>query len=847
MQQFIVSRRILFLFLAIILFTTQKAFTQEVNQDSVTFTIENPLETVPQEYEVLGIEVTGLTATRREFVISQLGFRTGSTITIPGTDISSAIERLYRTGLFTDIKIIKKRTTPEGIYLEIRLQERPKLETYFITGIGDSEREDIKELLNILPGFAVTKATKVQAVNTIQRYFKSEGYWGTTVDVRTGEVDTVRNTVILYFEVNPGERLEIKDISFTGNEAFGDDKLQDALGAIQEDKWWKFFSKKTITQEELEKAKENLEAFYEAHGYLDFRVLSDSVYTFDYTQDRLFFFNTPATGIKVQLKVAEGPQYRVRDITWMGNTLFTDEQLSDILGFEKGEVFNRTKFDQNLRFNQGGQAVMSLYQNRGYLFSTVQPEIEIVAGDSLDITLHIYEGEIATINEVSFVGNTETHDNVVRRNLRTIPGNTYSRRAVIRTIRELGTIGYFRPASIKPQLIPHRETNTVDIVYTLEPSQSTDSFEFSGGYGGERIGLILSARVSFNNFSLERALNGEGWNPIPSGDGQKLSLGIQISGRGYQSYSLSFREPWLGGRPNSFGVSASYNVLNIIGSEQTNKLLSTSVSLGRRLDWPDDYFTQQTILQYRLYDISGGRFLLEEGSSATLSLTSVIERNSLDNFISPTRGSKLKLTTAVGLPIPGLRQYYKVESLFAYHTTLIGKLVLTNSVQFGYLGYFGEDNRSNFQRYVLGGTPLQQRQSFLTDNISLRGYPGGRGQGIAPRIREGGGIRQIGGRLFSKYSLELRIPLVQEKQIQVIPYTFFDAGNAYLNFETFAPFEVKRAVGFGVRVYLPILGLVDLSYGYRLDSIPATLIDGTPANDVRAGEWQFLFNLGAAF
>ncbi len=848
MQHVKYSSKILFLFLAAFLLLTQKGYSQEVEQDTVTFTIENPLQTVPQEYKVLGIEVTGLTTTRREFVISQLGFQTGSTITIPGADVSSAIERLYRTGLFTDIKIIKKRTTDEGIYLEIQLQERPKLETYFITGIGDSEREDIRELLNILPGFAVTQATKVQAVNTIQRYFKKEGYWGTTVDVRTGEVDPVRNTVILYFHVDPGERLEIKDIDFRGNEAFSDAKLQDQLGAIKEDKWWKFFSKKTITEEKLEKAEANLETFYEAHGYLDFRILSDTVYTFNYIQDRLFFFNTPATGIKVQLKIAEGPQYRVRNISWLGNTLFTDEQLSDILGFEKGEVFNRTKFDQNLRANIGGQAVMSLYQNRGYLFSTVRPEIEIVEGDSLDITLHIHEGEIATINEVSFVGNTETHDNVIRRNLRTIPGNTYSRRAVIRTVRELGTIGYFRPASIKPQLIPNRETNTVDIVYTLEPSQSTDSFEFSGGYGGERIGLILSARVSFNNFSLERALNGEGWNPIPSGDGQKLSLGVQISGRGYQSYSFSFREPWLGGRPNSFGVSASYNVLNIIGSEQTNKLLSSSVSLGRRLDWPDDYFTQQTILQYRLYDISGGRFLLEEGSSATLSLTSVIERNSLDNFISPTRGSKLKLTTAVGLPIPGLRQYYKVEGLFAWHTTLIGKLVLTNSFQMGYLGYFSEENRSSFQRYVLGGTPLQQRQSFLTDNISLRGYPGGRGQGIAPRIRNGNGnIRQIGGRLFSKYSLELRIPLVQEKQIQVIPYTFFDAGNAYLNFETFAPFEVKRAVGFGVRIYLPILGLVDLSYGYRLDGIPATLFDNTPANDVRAGEWQFLFNLGASF
>ncbi len=836
--------------LAGIFFIWQPALSQEAGQDSVSFTIENPMSTAPQQYEVLGIEITGLTTTRPEFVVSQLGFQTGSTISIPGQDMSSAIQRLYRTGLFTDIQIIRQRAVDGGIYLEVRLQEQPKLETYVIEGVKNSHRDDIKDLLNILPGFAISQSMKVQAVNTIQRYFNEEGYWRTTVEVETRDENAVRNTAVLYFDVNPGERLEIKEITFAGNEAFSDKTLRGALDEIKEDRWWKFFSKKTFNEEKFDAAKENLKNFYGKHGYLDFRILSDSVYTFPYTQNRLFFFNTPATGIKVKLTVAEGAQYKVNEITWRGNTLYSDEQLSQVLGFEKGDIFNRSRFEQNLRFKQGGGDITSLYQNRGYLFFTVRPEVEIVAEDSVNISLNISEGEIATINEVSFTGNTNTHDNVVRRNLRTLPGNQYSREAVIRTIRELGTIGYFQPAAIKPNLNPDRESNTVDIVYTLEPSGSTDTFEFSGGYGGPRIGLILSTRVSFNNFSLQRALNGEGWNPIPSGDGQKLSLGVQISGNGYQSYSTSFQEPWLGGRPNSFGVSLSYNVLNRIGTDRTNRLLSSSVSLGRRLNWPDDYFTQQTILSYRLYDISGRRrSLLQEGTSASLSLESVIERNSLDNFISPTRGSKIQLSAEVAPPIPGFSQFYKFETLYANHTTLIGKLVLTNSVQFGYLGYFGEGERSNFQRFVLGGTPLQQRQSFLTDNISLRGFPGGRGQSIAPRIIENGGIRSVGGRLFSKYSLELRIPAVQEDQLQVIPYTFFDAGNAYRNFDSFAPFEVKRAVGFGARIYLPILGLVDLSFGYRLDGIPATLppFDDNPGNDVAAGEWQFLFNLGTSF
>jgi outer membrane protein insertion porin family len=832
---------------------TQQAVSQDLGTDTTdTFTIENPLESSPEQYTVTGIAVTGLTATRKSFVVSQLGFKKGSTITIPGDDISTAIERLYQTGLFSDIQIIRKQTTDEGIALEVRVQEQPRLRNFEIRGVKRSQRTDLRERFNLLPGFAVTQSSRVQAINTINRYYKEKGYWDTAIEVSTGEVDTVRNRLTLFFDIEAGERLEVKNITFEGNEKFSDGALRKSLASIQEDRWWQFFSKKLYKEEEYETAKDNLRAFYAENGYLDFRVIEDTVYTFPYDQKRLYVFNTPATGLKVNMRVTEGPQYKVRNVTFDGNSVYTDEQLNSILDFEKGEVFNQTKFDANFQGAAGpgqGTDINTLYRDAGYLFSRIQPNIQVVGEDSVDISVDIFEDEIATVQQVDFTGNTKTHDDVVRRNIRTMPGETYNQSKIIRTVRELGTLGYFRPEAINPTLDPDQEAKTVDITYELDESQSTDNFEFSGGYGGGNIGVILSARVNFNNFSLQRAVRGEGWNPIPSGDGQKLSLGAQVSGRGYQSYNISFQEPWLGGKPNSFGVSLSYDLIsrrNIFSTDvdERNKLFSSSISLGRRLKWPDDYFTQRSIVSYQLYDISGGTSFLAEGTSSILSFKQVVERNSVGpSPISPTRGSKVQLSAEIAPPLPGFSQFYKFKGLYENHTRLVGQLTLTNSIEYGYLGYLGSGQRSNFKRFVLGGTQLQQRQSFVDDNIDLRGFPGGRGQSISPRTAN----REIGGRLFSKYSLEMRIPAVQEQQVQVIPYTFFDAGNAYRNFDDFAPFDVKRATGFGLRVYLPILGLVDLSYGYRLDGIPGTLLDGQQGNEVRAGEWEFLFNLGAPF
>lgn len=793
------------------------------------------MNTSPQQLEILGIEVEGLTTSREEFVIGTSGLEEGMQITIPGETIGQAIKSLHQTGLFSDVEIVETDREAGGIYLKIIVQEQPRLETFRIEGVKRSERSDLEESITLVPGYAVTESSIAQAVNTIKRYYKQEGHWFTEVEVRRSEPDEVRNRVTVIFDIDPGERLEVKDITFDGNEQFDDRSLKKALGTIKEDKWWKFFSKKLYKEEEFEEAMDNLRRHYRDHGFLDFRVTSDSVYTFPYTQRRLYVLETPARGIKMDISVHEGPQYKVRDINWEGNTVYTDNELTQTLGFEKGEIFNQTKFQTRLEINQKGPDVTSLYQDIGYLFFRAEPEIDIVAEDSVDLNINIVENEIAYVEEVSFEGNTKTHDDVIRRNLRTVPGQKYSREAIIRTIRELGQIGYFQQQSIEPNLNPDPENQTVDINYALDESQSTDNFEFSGGFGGRGIGLILSAKVNFNNFSIQRALKGEGWTPIPSGDGQKLSLGVQVTGSGYQSFSTGFQEPWLGGRPLSLGVNMSYDLIKYRGSDQRNELFSSSVSLGRRLDWPDDYFTHQSVLSYQLYDVAGGASFLPEGASNILSIQQILERNSTDNQISPTTGSKLRLSGEIAPPMPTFAQYYKFKSSYQNHARIVGDLVLTNSIEYGYLGYLSQGKRSNFQRFKLGGTQMQQRQSFLDDNIDLRGFPGGRGGSITP-FEDG---QEVGGRLYTKYSFELRYPAITEDQAQVYPYAFMDAGNAYLNPSEFAPFDVKRSVGVGTRIFLPILGLVDLSYGYRLDGIPNT--------QVRAGEWEFLFNIGAPF
>lgn len=814
-----------------------------IAQDGGEIKIEDPTLLQPRSYVIRDIKITGLITGRESFLLGSAGFQIGDTIEIPGEMLSNAIRQLYRSGIFSDVQILHERVGSNGVNIEIRVQEQPRLRRYDIEGVKRSERRDLRERINLLSGLAVTSSVREQALKTIHRYFREKGYWDTQVEILEELSDDDANRVSLTFVINPGERTKVREFNFEGNEQFSDRRLRKEFSTIKPDRWWRIFKRHVYTDEEYDEGIENLLQYYRDNGFLDVRIIRDSVYVDDWRRKEGVFF-----GIKIE----EGPQYRIRNIEWEGNTVYTDEELTTFFGFEKGDVFDESRFQENLTYNRNETDIRSLYENIGYLFFDIQPEFQNVEGDSVDVTFQIIEDEIATIRKVSFHGNTKTHDDVVRRTIRTAPGQTYSRAAIVRSIRELSQLGYFSPEGITPDLEPDRENRTVDIIYGLDETQGTDNFEFSGGFGGRQIGVILAARVNFNNFSARRMFEPGGWNPIPSGDGQRLSLGVQVTGRGYQSYQFSFTEPWLRGRPTSLGVSLSYDFLNFSRrpsfgfmqpsqiDDRRNELFSASVSLGRRLNWPDDLFTQRFILTYNRFNVLGFSNVFEDGRANLLTIRQVIDRNSTDNPISPRSGSKFSISGEFALPVPDFAQFYKLRTEYQHHHTVAGRLVLSGAAEFGYMGYFSDKNQSNFQRFFIGGTQLQQRQNFLNDNIDMRGFPGGFNGVISP-LDDNQNL--VGGRVYNKYSLELRYPAVTSEQLQLIPYTFIDAGNAFNNLAEFDPFSVKRAAGFGVRIFLPILGLVDLSYGYRFDGTPAS----TEGQGLQAGQWEFLFNIGAPF
>jgi outer membrane protein insertion porin family len=798
---------------------------QDVPPQLPRIQLTDPSELTPRQYEIMSIVVTGAESHNQSFIIASASLNVGERITIPGQQIPDAVRRLFRTGLFSDVQILQTPAAASGVHLEIRVKEQPRLQEFRITGVRRSHRRELREQINLMSGFAVTESSKAQAVNIIRRYYMEKGYRGTSVDVITVDQDTLRNRVTLEFNVDSGDRIQIRDITFTGNETFSDRRLRRAMKETKQNTWWRL-GRQLFKRDEFQESMDNLDAFYKQNGFRDFRVVSDTIFVYEHSRRR--------DGIAIHIDIFEGPQYFLRNITWEGNTVYTADQLTEALDMRKGDVFDEAKFQENLYNNKGSTDVFSLYHDAGYLFLFVEPDIREVPGDSLDLHFFIAEDEIATVRRVSFTGNTKTHDDVVRRNLRNIPGSNYNRSAIIRSIRELSTLGYFVPENIRPDLDPDPENKTVDIIYMLDESASTDNFEFSGGFGGRQFGVILSARVNFNNFSAQNMFDKEAWQPLPGGDGQRLSMGVQVTGKGYRNYNFQFTEPWFRGRPHTFSFGAGYSLYRF-SSDSRFEQFSSNIAFGRRLNWPDDFFQTTSILQYQMFDVLRQEGFIEPGRAHSVSLRQVLERNSLDNFISPRFGSKFTLSAEVAPPVGQFREYYKVLTAFQHHVPLIEKLTFTNGIEFGYMGWFGDEQRSQFNRFYLGGTPLQQQQTFYRDNIDLKGFPGGFGGSITPFV-DGQGV---GGQMYTKYFTEMRYPLVATEQVQLIPYMFAEAGNAYLKPSHFDPFNVKRSAGFGMRVFLPILGLVDLSYGYRFDGIPGTAIE--------AGKWEFLFNIGAPF
>ncbi len=795
-----------------------------------------PDTVVPATYEVLSVSVEGAADESSQALVRSIsGLRPGTRVQLPwDPQFGEAVRNLYSRGGYSDVSVEATEITGDGVFLTVEVTEQPKLSSFEIKGLGGSDIEDLTPRLPLFRGRAVRDSDVARSELEIEGFLRDKGY-------RTPDVTSLRSVgadgrVALVFNVDRGDRQTVADIRFVGNEAFSEGTLRKQLKNTPERRWWRFWKKETFNDEEFDEDLASLVQFYNDRGYYGARVVRDTVYTVPADDGK--------EDLVIEIEVAEGPQYHIRNIVFEGNTLFTDEQLEFALGVETGDVYDGSRLERNLRYTADHSDITSLYQDSGHLRFNVEQEVIEAPGDSLDLYYEITEGEVYEFGNVRIAGNTRTKEHVIRREIRTIPGQPYSRQAIERSVRELSTLNYFDPASFGagPAIDVNDEDQSVDLVYNLAET-SSDQLELSGGYGGSGVGLILSARVTFTNFSVQNLLQGFKGG-LPTGDGQQLSLQAQTYGRQSQVYSVSFTEPWFRGRPTPVGFSLQYQNVDYTRSNRIGDLKYGSISarafVRQRLRWPDDFFSTGTSLGYRLYDVTNvAGSVLPEGVSQELTVSQSLTRNALDNPTFPQSGSSLGLTVTVAPPLGSFIQYYKADFNSAFYTPVVGRLAGSVRTQFGYIGSLTSDE-VQFQRYLIGGTPLESsgqagtRQGFGRDLIFLRGYPL---QSIGPR-RNG---QPVGGRILNKYEAELGLVLLQTPQLSVAPYLFADAANTYNGFEDYDPARLYRSAGFGARIFLPILGLVDLNMGYRIDSY--TPLPNDPDDDGQPG-WLFQFSLG---
>lgn len=821
------------------------AGTAQAQLQNVALGDDDPLLKPPKKYKVLGLNVEGTEDPNVRFlVIRQSGITMGQDVLIPGDDVfSEAIRRLYRLRIFSDIEILSEKTLDAGVYLLVRVKEEPRLGAYSFTGVKGGDKEDLRKKVPLLRGQAVKPGDIERTKRIIKDYFQEKGRPLTST--RVEQTVTPENRVNLEFVVDRGPKVEVQDIVIDGNAAMSDWRIRRSMKETKKNRWWRFWKGESFKPEKYEEDKDNIIAKYNEKGYYDARIVRDTTY--------LTGLEEGEPGMIVELEIEEGPQYHIRNITWDGNTAYTDEQLTRALGIAKGEPYNSKTLETNLYANAQNSDVSSLYYNQGYVRFGAVPTISVAGGDSLDLHFDIQEGDIYNFGDISIVGNSTTKEHVIRRQLRTYPGYTFSRDAIQRSLRELVQLGYFNPETLIPETRINPETNTVDVTYQVEETGGSQ-LEFSGGWGGVGGGLLLQAGITLNNFSIQNFFKGDAWQPLPSGDGQLMSLNVQVQGRFFQSYSLSFQEPWFRGKPHPVGVSLSHTRYNLnqqfnrflgqvvqVNDDPDNKISITSaqLSFGRRLKWPDDYFQTGSVLGWRFYNFGtrSSSYGLPPGQNHALTFQQRLSRNSLDNPLFPSSGSSFNLALEIAPPLPGFIQYHKWTFGSNWNLPIMGKLSLGVNADYGYVGSFNED-RVDFERYIVGGTPFDAqggRFGFGRDLIYVRGYPSA---SIVPLNRDG---TILGGSILNKYSSELRLMMATSPQFQLQSYAFLDAVNTWDGFGAYDPSKLFRSSGFGVRVFLPILGMLNLNYGYNFDAFPAQ------SGDDGLQKWRFQFSLGQSF
>ncbi|TCD04051.1 outer membrane protein assembly factor BamA [Pedobacter psychroterrae] len=794
----------------------------------------------PKEYIIGGTTLTGTKYIDKDVIIRLSKLTQGERIILPGESTANAIKILWAQGLFDDVKLDIVKIEEDTVYFDIEVVERPRLASFDLNGVSKSQEKDIMEKLNEKTAKSVINDNLYSSTtNTIKRFLLEKGYFFTTVNYEAVPDSNMENGMVLKVMIDKGRKVKINQINFTGNKNFSAATLRKYLKKTKQQAFYKVFGSGKFNKEKYEEDKLTLIAKMHDKGYRDAAILRDTVYQFS---DK---------AVSIDIDLYEGPKYYFGEITWAGNAKYVTKDLERVLGIETGEVFSEEKLEKKLRGSASGDDVSSLYMDDGYLTFNVDPVQTRIHGDTVDLEMRIYEGPQYTNNRISVKGNTITNDRVVLRDVRTRPGEKFSKASLIRTVREIGQLGNFDESKTVPDVKPNAVDGTVDISYIVEEKPS-DQIELSGGFGGGNI--IGTLGLTFNNFSLRNLFNLEAYKPLPKGDGQKLSLRGQTNGKYYQSYSFSFSEPWLGGRkPISFGVSAftslQSNGLGITNSQfQKIRLNGVTVSLGRRLNFPDNYFQLShaiNVQQYILNNYPG--YLFSSGTSYNFNLTQELSRDSRNSPIFPTDGSYFRFTIQATPPYSlfndlnyatapdkeryKFTEYHKWKFESQWFQRLVGKFVIKAQAQFGFLGTYNPSvGQSAFERFKLGGDGMQGFD-FLqgSELIAMRGYANNTviPVGANPTIAQNSGSP-----IFTKYVMELRYPVIASQQATAFLVAFGEAGNTWDKFGDFNPFNVRRSVGLGAKIFLPIFGLLGIDYGYGFDKIP-----GLP--DANKGQFHF--------
>ena len=827
----------------------------------------------PKKYKVGGVTVEGNNYFSDRQIIQLTGLQKGMEVTVPGDDMSSIVNRLWMQRYFEDVAMVVDSIVPatDTAFFKISIVERPRVSRWTFSGVKTGEQKELMERLNLKRGGEFSDYVAKTASDIIIRYFKEKGFLLAEVDVQTKKDTVVKSAIRVNFAVNRGQKVKIKKITFNGNDHVKESKLARSMKKTKDMRILNFFSSKKFNEKEYDNDKRSLISAFNEAGYRDARILKDTIYYIEPNR------------LQIDFDIDEGKQYYFRNITWTGNSVYSTDDLNSILMIKKGDVYDVVTMEKRL-FGGGKQNefdVSKLYRDNGYLFFNIQPVELNVEGDSVDVEMRIVEGKPATLNNIVINGNDLTNERVVRRQIFTRPGYLFSQTDFERSIREIASMGQFDPEAITDpakgySIIPNQADNTVDLVYNVTEKPSSQ-LELSGGWGGNT--FVATVGVSFNNFSTRRLFDKSAWRPVPLGDAQNLAIRFQTNGTYYTSLSASFMEPWLfGKKPTSLSISLyytrqtnSYIAFNILNDDEFMEVYGAAAGIGNRLKWPDNYFVLYNQISWQTYRLQNWNynFLFNTGISHNLSYTLSLSRNSTDQQIYPRQGSDFSFSLQLTPPYSLLRkkdrgvldangkptrvnswrdidynrqssedrykwiEYHKWSFKGTVYTKLVGDLVLMARAQFGYLGYYNRNwGYSPFEGFPLGGDGMSGYNTYGSEVISLRGYEN---YSLTPQVYApyANGYA-YSGNVYDKFTVELRYPVVLQPQSTIFALVFLEGGNAWSDIRDFNPFQIKRSAGVGVRVFLPMIGLLGVDWGYGFD-------------DSQYGGSQFHFVIGQQF